>query len=85
MERKRCLPLRATVTDGIRAQAICAAVNQRLRSANRGNSNNVWNVNSGGNLNNNNANNSYRSLPDCVKHEAAAKTATHSEAGRWRH
>ena len=43
-----------------------SAVNVRLRSANRGNSNNVWNVNSGGYLNNNNANNSYAALPDCA-------------------
>lgn len=42
----------------------CAAVNCRLRSANRGNSNNVWNVNTAGYLNNNNASNSYRSQPD---------------------
>lgn len=35
------------------------------RSANRGNSNNVWNVNSTGNVNNNNARNSNRSAPDC--------------------
>lgn len=41
-----------------------SAVNLRLRSANRGNSNNVWNVNTGGNLNNNNANNAYASVPD---------------------
>ena len=37
--------------------------NVRLRSANLGN-NNVWNVNSSGNVNNNNPNNSYRSAPD---------------------
>lgn len=41
-----------------------AAVNCRLRSANRGNSNNVWNVNTAGYLNNNNANNAYAALPD---------------------
>ena len=38
----------------------------RVRSANRGNSNNVWYVNTGGYLNNNNANNAYRALPDCA-------------------
>ena len=38
----------------------------RLRSANRNNSNNVWNINTTGNVNNNNANNSYRSSPDCI-------------------
>ena len=43
-----------------------SAVNVRLRSANRGNSNNTWYVNSGGYLNNNNANNSYAALPDCA-------------------
>ena len=37
-----------------------------MRSANRGNSNNVWYVNTGGYLNNNNANNAYRALPDCA-------------------
>ena len=36
----------------------------RLRSANRGNANNAWNVNAAGNINNNNANNAYRSTPD---------------------
>lgn len=41
-----------------------SAVNLRLRSANRGNSYNVWNVNTSGNLNNNNANNAYASVPD---------------------
>jgi hypothetical protein len=39
--------------------------NVRLRSANRGNSYNTWNVNTSGNANNNNANNSYRCAPDC--------------------
>ena len=43
-----------------------SAANVRLRSANRGNSNNAWNVNSSGYLNNNNANNSYAALPDCA-------------------
>ena len=38
----------------------------RLRSANRGNANNTWNVNSTGYLNNNNAYNSNRCAPDCV-------------------
>ena len=56
------------MTENIREQAICAAVNVRLRSANRGNTNNVWNVNSTGYLNNNNANNAYRSQPDCAYH-----------------
>ena len=36
----------------------------RLRSANRGNANNVWNVNSTGYVNNNNAYNANRSAPD---------------------
>ena len=46
-----------------------AAVNVRLRSANRSNTNNVWNVNSAGYLNNNNnANNAYRAQPDCASH-----------------
>lgn len=36
-----------------------------LRSANRSNSNNVWNVNSTGNVNNNNARNSNRCAADC--------------------
>ena len=42
----------------------CAAVNWRTRSANRGNGNNVWNGNTAGYLNNNNANNANRCLPD---------------------
>ena len=42
------------------------SVNVRLRSANRSNTNNVWNVNTAGYLNNNNANNAYRAQPDCV-------------------
>ena len=43
-----------------------AAVNAWLRSANRGNANNAWNVNSTGYVNNNNAYNANRPLPDCV-------------------
>ena len=42
------------------------AVNCRLRSANRSNTNNTWNVNSSGYLNNNNANNANRCQPDCA-------------------
>ena len=42
------------------------AQNCRLRSANRGNANNAWNVNSTGNANNNNATNANRCAPDCV-------------------
>lgn len=38
--------------------------NVRLRSANRGNANNVFNVNSDGNVNNWNATNTLRSAPD---------------------
>ena len=41
------------------------AQNVRLRSANRGNANNAWNVNSSGNANNNNATNANRPAPDC--------------------
>lgn len=40
-----------------------SAQNVRLRSANRGNANNTWNVNSSGNVNNNNASNSWRFAP----------------------
>lgn len=40
--------------------------NVRLRSANRGNANNTWNMNTGGNVNNNNAYNALRGLPDLV-------------------
>lgn len=39
----------------------------RLRSANRGNANNAWNVNSSGNANNNNATNANRPAPDCER------------------
>lgn len=42
------------------------AQNVRLRSANRGNANNTWNVNTSGNANNNNATNANRPAPDCV-------------------
>lgn len=38
----------------------------RLRSANRGNGYNTWNVNAAGGVNNNNAPNSNRFAPDCV-------------------
>jgi hypothetical protein len=41
-----------------------SAANVRLRSANRSNSNNAWNVNTSGGINNNNASNAYASLPD---------------------
>lgn len=44
----------------------CNAQNCRLRSANRGNANNVWNVNTSGNANNNNATNANRGCPDCI-------------------
>ena len=40
----------------------------RLRSANRGNANNAWNVNTTGNANNNNATNANRPAPDCEMH-----------------
>lgn len=52
--------------DDIPGAGCMYAVNCWLRSANRGNSNNEWNVNSAGYLNNNNANNNLRGLPDCV-------------------
>ena len=42
--------------------------NCRLRSANRGNAYNTWNVNTSGNANNNNATNANRVAPDCVSH-----------------
>lgn len=38
-------------------------VNVRLRSANRSNTNNVWYVNTSGNVNNNNAYNAYAAAP----------------------
>lgn len=42
-------------------------VSWRLRSPNPGNSNNVYNVNTSGSLNNNNANNTGNGLaPDCI-------------------
>lgn len=43
--------------------ALTTAQNVRLRGANLGN-NNVWNVNTSGNVNNNNPNNAYRVAPD---------------------
>lgn len=41
-------------------------VNVWLRSANRNNANNAWNVNSSGNVNTNNGYNANRSCPDCI-------------------
>ncbi len=41
----------------------CLWVKAVLRSANRNNSYNVWNVNTDGNVNNNNARNTNRVLP----------------------
>ena len=53
-----------SVINSIKTQAVgCKVV--RLRSANRNNSYNTWNVNPSGNVNNNNARNSFRSAPDC--------------------
>lgn len=56
--------------------AVGCSQNVRLRSANRGNSYNTWNVNASGNVNNNNASNANRFSPDCVayhKHMAASQ------------
>lgn len=47
-------------------KVVGCAQNVRLRSANRGNANNTWNVNSSGYVNNNNANNANRFSLDCV-------------------
>ena len=41
--------------------------NVTLRSANRGNAYNRWNLNSSGNANNNNATNANAPAPDCEK------------------
>lgn len=47
----------------------------RLRSANRGNANNTWNVNPSGYVYNNNAWNALRCAPDCALHtEAKGRT-----------
>ena len=57
-------------------RAVGCSQNVRLRSANRGNSYNTWNVNTSGNVNNNNASNANRFSPDCViewKHTAASE------------
>lgn len=55
-------------SDAIKTQTIMevtgCAQNVRLRSANRGNANNTWNVNTSGNANNNNATNANRPVPD---------------------
>ena len=45
---------------------LITAQNVFRRSANLSNANNVWNVNSSGNVNNNNANNGYYCAPDCI-------------------
>lgn len=61
--------------DQIIIWAVGYSQNVRLRSANRGNANNTWYMNSGGNVNNNNAYNANRGLPDLVivvKHTAYA-------------
>lgn len=47
-------------------RAVGCSQNVRLRSANRGNSYNTWNVNTSGNVNNNNASNANRFSPDCI-------------------
>ena len=49
-----------------------------MRSANRGNGNNVWNVNATGNANNNNATNANRCAPDCAI--TSPKKALHNSA-----
>ncbi len=54
---------RSVLNEGV---GCMGAQNCRLRSCNRSNSNNVWNCNTSGQLNNNNANNAYRAAPDCA-------------------
>ena len=43
-----------------------------MRSANRSNANNTWNVNTTGTVNNNNAAWAHRFSPDCADKEAKA-------------
>ena len=63
---------------GVKHRAVgCNAQNVRLRSANRGNANNTWYVNAGGNVNNNNAYNANRAAADWVLHRAGK--SSHSE------
>jgi len=52
-----------------------------MRSANRGNGNNVANVNSSGNCNNNNAINGNRCAPDCVEGADGRMHAVHTIRG----
>ena len=54
--------------------------NSFLRSSNRGNANNVWNRNTSGYINNNNANNSNRCAPDGL-HTSDPEKPTHSDGG----
>lgn len=50
-------------------RAVGWSQNVRLRSANRNNANNTWNVNASGYVNNNNAINANRFSPDCAVYE----------------
>ena len=61
--------------------AISSAAYVRLRSCSRGSSHVAWYVNTGGYLNNNNANNSYAAQPDCAC-QSPGKRAAHSAAAR---
>lgn len=61
MERHRLPQIRESVWE-----AGLMARNVFMRSANRGNANNVAYVNAVGNCNNNNASNGNRAAPDCV-------------------
>lgn len=54
------MPVGTGILSGMQAETR----NVWMRSANRGNGNNVANVNSSGNCNNNNAINGYRVAPD---------------------
>ena len=68
---------------GVKHRAVgCNAQNVRLRSANRGNANNTWYVNAGGNVNNHNAYNANRAAADWVLHRAGK--SSHSEMARKR-
>lgn len=60
-------------------RGVGCAQNVRLRSANRSNGYNTWNVNSSGNVNNNNAANSWRFAP--IVYEVAPAQPAHSAGG----
>ena len=59
---------RGYVLHGVKRWPYCSADGAYVWSASENNSNNAWNVNSGGNLNNNNKNNRFGCVPALEMH-----------------